>query len=35
MVDDVAVVEEAVEDGGGEDVVAEDLAPFGDRFCCW
>jgi hypothetical protein len=27
--DGVAVVEEAVEDVGGEYVVAEDLAPFG------
>src|SRR5271157_712188 len=28
--DDVAVVEEAVEDGGGEDLVGEDLAPFAE-----
>src|SRR5258708_17521955 len=28
--DDVAVVEEAVEDGGGEDFVGEDLAPFAE-----
>lgn len=26
--DDLAVVEESIEDGGGEDLVAEDLAPF-------
>ena len=26
--DDVAVVQEPVEDGGGQDFVAEDLAPF-------
>src|SRR6266516_800393 len=28
--DDVAVVEEPVEDGGGEDLVGEDLAPFAE-----
>src|SRR5712691_12226980 len=28
--DDVAVVEEAVEDGGGEDLVGEDLAPLAE-----
>ncbi len=28
--DDVAVVEEPVEDGGGEDFVTEDLAPFAE-----
>ena len=28
--DDVAVVQEAVQDGGGQDVVAEDGAPFGE-----
>jgi hypothetical protein len=27
-VEDVAVVEEPVEDGGGQDVVAEDAAPL-------
>src|SRR6266542_4098226 len=29
--DDVAVVQQPVQDGGGEDVVAEDLAPFAER----
>ena len=28
--DDVAVVKQAVEDGGGHDRIAEDLAPFAD-----
>jgi hypothetical protein len=28
--DDFGVVEEPVEDGGGEDLVAEDAAPFGE-----
>lgn len=28
--DGVAVAQEAVQDGGGEDVVAEDVAPFGE-----
>ena len=28
--DDVAVVEVAVEDGGGEDFVGEDLSPFAE-----
>ena len=28
--DDLGVVEEPVEDGGGEDLVAEDAAPFGE-----
>jgi hypothetical protein len=41
--DDFAVVQEPVEDGGGQDLVAEDLTPFiwgwlmfvvRDR-CCW
>jgi hypothetical protein len=27
---DVAVVEKPVEDGGGDDGIAEDLAPFAD-----
>ena len=27
----VAVVQESVENGGGEDIVAEDLAPLGDE----
>jgi hypothetical protein len=31
-VDHVAVVEEAVEDGDGQDVVAKNLAPFGGAF---
>ena len=31
-IDHVAVVEETVEDGGGEDVVAKNLAPFGEAF---
>ena len=26
--DDLAVVQEAVEDGGGEDLVGEDVSPF-------
>src|SRR5688500_16912619 len=30
--DDVAVVQEPVEDGGGQDLVAEDLAPFAEAF---
>lgn len=29
---DVAVVQESVEDGGGQDVVAEDGSPFGEVF---
>ena len=28
--DHFAVVEEPVEDGGGEDLVAEDASPFGE-----
>ena len=31
-IDHLGVVEEPVEDGGGEDVVAEDVAPFGEGF---
>jgi hypothetical protein len=30
--DDVGVVDEAVDHGGGDDVVAEDLAPAAERF---
>ena len=33
--EDLGVVDEPVDHGGGGDLVAEDLAPAAETACCW